>query len=324
MVAQGQTIVDVLSDVLRTLHLSGSLLVRCDLGPPWGLSVSPFDAPVFHALLSGRGWLTLQGRRHATEVAAGDIVVVPHGQAHTLSHALGARTERIVDLASDVGGDPCPTIQRGGPVETELVCGFFRLDRGDIHPLIRSLPPLLHLPASTPGASVDARSTITLIERERASGRPGGGAKLDRLIGVLFIDVILAWIGASGERPTGWIAALQDPQIHEALERIHSDPARSWSLRELAASAKMSRSAFAARFRDLAGQTPMQYVTAWRMQRAAHHLRAGARPVAAVAALAGYESEATFSRAFRRHVGVRPGEYRVRSLKAAEARLPLR
>jgi len=86
----------------------------------------------------------------------------------------------------------------------------------------------------------------------------------------------------------------------------------------------MSRSAFAARFRDLSGQTPMQYVTAWRMQRAAHHLRAGARPVAAVAALAGYESEATFSRAFRRHVGVRPGEYRVRSLKAAEARLPLR
>ena len=192
---------DVLSDVLRTFHLSGSLVVRCDLGRPWGISVSSFDAPVFHALLSGRGWLAVKGRRQATEIAAGDIVVVRRGQAHTLTHVPGARTERIVDLASDVGGDPCPTVQRGGPVETELVCGCFRLDRGDIHPLVRSLPPLLHLQASMLGASVDARSTIALIERERASGRLGGGAKLDRLIGVLFIDVILAWRRAGGLSP---------------------------------------------------------------------------------------------------------------------------
>jgi AraC-like DNA-binding protein len=301
---------DVLSDILDTVHLSGVLLGRAEFGAPWGASSEGISAPVFHIILSGNGFITLEGG-DPIPLGSGDLILMPHGHTHFLQSDPSAPTIRFTDL---MVGSPLrkPEVMRSGGdgAVTALACGRLAFDRNEMHPLLAQLPPLIHIRGGGNSAREWLELTSRLISDEIRADRIGTSALFDRLGGVLFIQVIRSYVESLPSDQAGWLGALRDPRIGAALELIHETPTHAWSVRELARKAGMSRSAFASRFKSLVGDTPMQYLTRWRMHRAAHHLRTGSLGVHEVAERVGYESSATFSKAFKRYIGAAPGAYR--------------
>jgi len=201
----------------------------------------------------------------------------------------------------------------GEGAETQLVCGSFRLERADAHPLLEFLPPLLHLRPAENAAAEWMEATLRFLARETREARPGTETIVSRLTDVLFVQVLRAWIETAPEGRGGWLGALRDRQIGAALAHLHRSPDRGWTNASLAEAVGMSRSRFAARFTALVGEPPLTYLSRWRLETAAGLLGDGALGLAEVAARVGYESEAAFSKAFRRRFGTPPGAYRRRA-----------
>lgn len=201
---------------------------------------------------------------------------------------------------------------RGGGegAETRLVCGSFRFERRDAHPLLELLPPLIHLrPAEAPAAEW-LEATLRFLAWETREAKPGTETIVSRLTDVVFVQVLRAWIEALPEGRGGWLGALRDRQVGAALALVHRAPERDFTNASLAAAVGMSRSRFAARFSALVGEPPLAYVSRWRLETAAGLLRDGALSLGEVAERVGYDSEAAFSKAFRRRFGSPPGAYR--------------
>jgi len=301
---------DVLSDILHAVHLSGAILGRAQFSMPWGVSSEGLTSPMFHIILSGNGFITLEGS-DPVPLETGDLIMMPHGHTHRLQSDPGTPTVKFTDL---MVGDPPrkPDVIRsgGGGAVTVVACGHLAFDRGEMHPLLAQLPPLIHIRGGGNGAHEWLETTSKLISNEIRAERIGSAALLDRLGGVLFIQVIRSYVESLPPDQAGWLGALRDPRIGGALELIHEAPAYAWSIGELASQVGMSRSSFAGRFKSLVGETPMQYLTRWRMHRAAHYLRAEGLGVLEAAERVGYESSATFSKAFKRYIGAAPAAYR--------------
>jgi len=302
--------VDVLSDILDTVHLSGVLLGRAEFSAPWGVSSEGISAPMFHIILSGNGFITLEGGE-PIPLRNGDLIMMPHGHTHRLQSDPSAPIVKFTDL---MVGRPLrkPEVMRsgGGGAVTAFACGHLAFDRGEMHPLLAQLPPLIHISGGADGVHEWLETTSRLISSEIRAERIGTAALFDRLGGVLFIQVIRSYVELLPPDQAGWLGALRDSRIGGALELIHETPAQAWSIGELACEVGMSRSAFAGRFKALVGETPMQYLTRWRMHRAAHYLRTEGLAVLEVAERVGYESSATFSKAFKRYIGAAPAAYR--------------
>ncbi len=301
---------DVLSDILQAVHLSGAILGRAEFRSPWGVSSEGLAAPMFHIILSGNGFITVDDGE-PVPLATGDLILMPHGHTHRLQSDLAVPTVRFTDL---MVGDPPrkPDIIRSGGdgAVTAIACGHLAFDLGEMHPLLAQLPSLIHIEGGGKGTHEWLETTAQLISSELRAERMGTAALLDRLGGVLFIQVVRAYVESLPPNRAGWLGALRDPRIGGALELIHGAPAHPWSIGELAYRVGMSRSAFAGRFKALVGETPMQYLTRWRMHRAAHCLRTEGLGVHDVAERVGYESSATFSKAFKRYIGAAPATYR--------------
>ncbi|MDH3968818.1 MAG: AraC family transcriptional regulator [Rhodospirillales bacterium] len=301
---------DVLSDILHAVHLSGAILGRAEFSSPWGVSSEGLTSPMFHIVLSGNGFIALEGGE-PIPLGTGDLIMMPHGHTHRLQSDRSVPTVKFTDLM--VGNPPRkPDIIRSGGsgAITAIACGHLAFDRGEMHPLLAQLPPLIHIRGGGNGAHDWLETTSQLISSELRAERMGTAALLDRLGGVLFIQVVRAYVESLPPNQAGWLGALRDPRIGGALELIHEAPAQAWSIGELACEVGMSRSAFAGRFKALVGETPMQYLTRWRMHRAAHYLRTEGLGVHDVAGRVGYESSATFSKAFKRYIGAAPAAYR--------------
>lgn len=301
---------DVLSDILHSVHLSGTLLGRAEFSAPWGASSEGISAPVFHMILSGHGFITLEGEA-PIPIATGDLMMLPHGHTHSLQSEPSAPVTKFTDL---MVGSPLrkPEVMRsgGGGAMTSLACGRLSFDQGEMHPLLSELPPLIHVKGGTTGNGEWLEVTSQLISNEIRADRIGSSALMDRLGGVLFIQVIRSYVESLPPDQTGWLGALRDPRIGGALELIHENPKKAWSIGEFASEAGMSRSAFAGRFKMLVGEAPMQYLTRWRMHRAAYYLRTEGLNIPQVADRVGYESDATFAKAFKRYIGTSPAAYR--------------
>ena len=196
---------------------------------------------------------------------------------------------------------------RSGGASTTLICGAVRFDHPIARNLVAILPALLDIQASDEPRASWMQAVFGLMAAEARAFRPGGEAVITRLADVLVIQALRAWIETAPAARTGWLGALQDPQIGRALALIHRDPARPWTLASLAHELAMSRSAFAARFTQLVDEPAMGYLTRWRMQLAQHALETEATTVAELAGRLGYQSEAAFARAFKRLTGVPPG-----------------
>jgi len=301
---------DVLSDILHSVHLSGTLLGRAEFSAPWGATTDGISAPVFHMILSGNGFITLDGET-PVPIATGDLLMMPHGHTHCLQSDPDAPVTKFTDM---MVGSPLrkPELMRagGGGAITSLACGRLTFDQGEMHPLLSQLPPLIHVKGGAGGTGEWLEVTSQLISNEIRTERIGSTALMDRLGGVLFIQIIRSYVESLPPDQAGWLGALRDPRIGGALELIHEAPEKAWSIGDLAGQVGMSRSAFAGRFKTLVGETPIQYLTRWRMHRAAYYLRTEGLNIPQVADRVGYESDATFAKAFKRYIGSSPAAYR--------------
>jgi AraC-like DNA-binding protein len=306
---------DPLGEALHVLRMSGSFYCRSELSAPWGLQLPAEPRSLwFHVVNAGGGWLDVEGAE-PRYLRPGDFALVPHGEGHRVRSDPDAHAPRVETLPHDYASDRYAVLRHGGGgAPTSLVCGTVRFG----HPAARNLMALLprivvvEAPATPvpPPETEWMQSTLRLIAAEASALRPGGEAVITRLSDILVIQAIRAWIARDPAGQTGWLGALQDPRIGRAMSLVHRHPARSWSVATLARETAMSRSAFAARFTELVGEPVMRYVTRWRMHVAVDMLQQDDVSVAELAVRLGYDSEAAFSRAFKRTVGMSPGAAR--------------
>lgn len=297
---------DVLSDLLATLRVSGGRYRASELGAPWGITFGVRRVATFHALLRGVCWLRVDSHRFA--LGEGDLVILLDGREHTLSDRPFGPAVRV-----DFDERPGRALARcGGPGPTSLlVCGEIEIVEAGSHPLLSSLPRLIHLPSST-GPNDVLGATLALIEMETARPRAGTATVVARLAEALFVQAVRLWVERE-RAPTGWIAAQRDPRLARVIAAMHDTPARGWSLPALAKIGGMSRTVLAERFQHIVGEPPVRYLSRLRMHLAARALLE--RPddtIDEIAARVGYRSSAAFARAFRRFHGVGPRTLRLR------------
>jgi AraC-like DNA-binding protein len=277
----------------------------------------------FHVLTAGGAWLEVEGEAPRA-LRPGDFILVPHGRGHVLRSAPAVAAPPVLDLDREGIGEHYEILRHGGGgAPAGLVCGALRVDHPAARQLVERLPPVVEIAAGgSPQASQAPQaewmqSTLRLMAAEAAALRPGGETVITRLADVLVVQAIRTWLETDPAARSGWLGALRDGQIGRALTLIHRDPARDWTVASLARELAMSRSAFAARFTELAGEPAMRYVARWRMHVARDLLREEGVTVGELASRLGYQSEAAFRRAFRRIIGVPPGAVRRRSPAAA-------
>jgi AraC-like DNA-binding protein len=324
--------IDVLSDLLRSVRLTGSIYWKAIFSDPFAVysddnvpvtlmpGLTPRQATAFHLIAEGECLLHLPRRSDVAPVRLkqGDMVLLPFGCDHILRKG-DASVVKVTDLSVcspvEEGVFHTFAMQHGGAgAATVLVCGY--VQAGDLfhRPIFRDLPTLLvESSARMPVTSMLA-STVKLILSEVENLRPGSREMLSRSMENLFIEMLRAYIGRLPEGTAGWLGALADPLVSRALQYIHAEPRRDWTVDELASHSGTSRSVLSERFKMILGQPPIQYLLNWRMQLASAALCDSSRSLADIATDAGYESVAAFSRAFKRSLGVPPGTWRQQNL----------
>ncbi len=304
--------VPMIGEALRYIQMSGVFYCPSHLSEPWGLALPPMDDCVwFHAVIDGVCNVEVDGE--LLTLRAGDLIVVPHGTGHRAWGATETETPIVLDLPHEYVTEHYAILRHGGGgTPTNVVCGGIRFEHPAARQLIDALPRFIHIAAARSSRADWMRATLDLMAEETQQTRPGGDAVISRLCDIVVLQAIRSWIEHDPAAQTGWLGALRDAQIGTAMARIHAEPARDWSVASLADEVAMSRSAFAARFTDLVGESAMRYVTRWRMH-VAHDLLRDGRTVASTATEVGYESEAAFSRAYKRVMGEPPRAARVRA-----------
>ena len=323
---------DTLSDLLRTVRLTGAVYFSVNASAPWvaeappSCHIGPHIMPgvdhviEFHVVASGECWGGLVGTDYQ-RLAAGDVVVFPHGDPHVLASAPGMRGVPDLDEYRLAGASRLPVAVRmggGGPERAEVICGFLGCDARPFNPLLAALPRMIHL-TPAPGREGVIESFIRLALSESMATQAGGECVLARLSELLFVDVVRRYISTLPPEQVGWLAGLRDEGVGRALAKLHDRPEQDWSLDTLAREVGMSRSVLAERFTHLVGVPPMQYLARWRMQRVSTLLSSTTMTLAEIAARVGYGSEAALSRAYKRWVGVAPASYRRRKRGDAPA-----
>lgn len=316
---------DVLSDVLKAVRLTGAIFFERHLHAPW-VGESPPSATIaslvmpeaqhvisFHAILSGSCWAELAGSSDSSKrFNAGDIVIYPMGDANVLSSAPGMRGLPDLQEYARPKDRPLPIVTRldnDGADYCHLVCGYFGCDARPFNPLLEALPRMLL--SQMPATAQNWLSSMLRVAAEQA-GRDDAGSEslLAKLAELMFIEVVRQYVVHLPEDSRGWLSGLKHRHIGHALRLIHGQPEKPWTLAELAHEVGLSRSVFADRFALHVGDSPMNYLGRWRMQLASRHLCIPGVSVAQVGAAVGYESEAAFNRAFKKYVGVPPGSWR--------------
>lgn len=303
--------VDPLGEALHFLRMSGVFYCRSEFTAPWGLALPPMHGCLmFHVVTSGRCWLEVAGAEPCA-LQPGDLALVPHGEGHRLSSQVGVQAAGLFDLPREYESDRYEVIRHGGGgAAVSMICAAVKFDHPAAFHLVRLLPTVIAVDAWSSPQMDWLQSTLRFITAEAKELRPGGETVITRLADILVIQAIRSWIAQDPAAQTGWLGALQDPAIGRAIAQVHRDPSRLWNVASLASEVAMSRSAFAARFTKLVGESPMHYVTRWRMHVALNLLKEDDSSLAILAGRLGYESEAAFSRAFKRFIGVSPGAAR--------------
>jgi AraC-like DNA-binding protein len=310
----------LLSDVLARIRLSGAIFLRGEYSAPWA-----FDSPesrdliqllapdaqrliLFHIMRRGRAWASANGQR--VEVKAGDLVVLPHAHRHLMGSMAPVKPIPIAELLPPPPWEGVPVCRfDGGGEDTEVVCGYLRCEEPLFNSFLRQLPPIFRVRPPLGPTTEWIQACINYALDERRHSRQGGAALLARLPELMFTEALRLHYEESPP-DTGWLAAINDPVVGRALALLHTEPARKWTVESLARRAATSRSVLDERFRTLLRQPPIRYLAEWRMQLAADLLRTTRLKLDAVAEKAGYGSEQAFSRAFQRHVGRSPAQWR--------------
>ncbi|AUT64351.1 AraC family transcriptional regulator [Paraburkholderia terrae] len=327
---------DAFSDVLRVVRLGGAVYLNADLTAPWcvvGEVTSDLCATFlpraerivsYHLITEGSCWAALvDDPASAIRVDAGELLVVPQGEAHLMGSSLDIEPapsdELMAKYLSTSPGEVMTLNFGGGGAHTRIICGFLACDDSLTNPVLSALPRLFKVDMRNDPQSAWLESSLKLAANEAADWRVGSAIVLARLSELLFVKAVQRCIESLPADRKGWLAGVGDRFVGRALAMLHAQPAYGWTVEELARKVGLSRSALAQRFTELLGQPPMQYLARWRLQVAAQTLRDGNQTLAAVAEQVGYESEAAFNRAFKREFGMPPASWR-RSKGLADGR----
>jgi AraC-like DNA-binding protein len=330
---------DVLSDVLRVVRLSGAVFFTADFSAPWAIE-SPIPemlasavmpeaecVVLFHILVEGECEVVCQ-RHPVTTMETGDVVVFPRGDQHTMRSHGAATPTPLASIYSPGGHDEPPQLSYGGGGRTSrFVCGYLNCDQR-FSPLVEALPTMLLVRSRDDYSAIDAvdasgsrptvvpqgsgtwlGTTLKFTINEARAARPGNAAMLGRLTELMFVEILREYMHRLPANQGGWLAGLNDVHVGKALRLLHANPMRNWTVDELARESAISRSTLAEKFTELVGDAPIRYLANWRMQLAKQMLREGAH-VQEVATRVGYESEAAFNRAFKRATGSPPAAWR--------------
>lgn len=316
---------DVLSEILKSVRLEGAFYLKAEFTAPWcvrtrfGLSRVENRLPgaeqvmFFHFLTAGSCKVRLADDRDEFVLQAGDLIVFPRDDEHVIGSDLQlvpveAYTTTPVD---ELPRDEFMEFRGGGNgTPTRFVCGYLAYNRSLSRPLLDALPRALHIPMGDGPAAALMHELLKQGVRESAAAQPGGHSILAKLSELMFVDALRRHIETLPPEGRGWLAAVRDAQVGKALALLHAEPTRAWSVDELGREVALSRSALAERFTALVGEPPMQYLMRWRLALAAQALRAGGDSIGRIAERSGYESEAAFSRAFKREFGRPPAAWR--------------
>jgi AraC-like DNA-binding protein len=303
----------VLADVLGASLLRNVVYRRLEATAPWGLRIPAKQRATFYVIARGAARLEIGDHVHA--LAAGDVAFLPRGTPHIVRDA--PRSKPITACEGNpcqTGARPSPGLRRigGGGALTSIITGFFALSGGRAPALLEAMPDVIALSPSDPSFHPWIGATVQLLVAESTASGPASTLVMQRLADVLLVQILRATVTARpSECPTG-LRALGDPPIHDALNLLHTRIATPWTVARLATSVGLSRSAFAARFAELVGEPPLQYLSRWRMARAAELLRDSTDGIAQIAGRVGYDSVPSFTKAFKRWQGLSPGAFRRR------------
>jgi AraC-like DNA-binding protein len=302
---------DIVSDLLRSVRVRSTIWCRSELRAPWGFGTDARGTAAFHVVTAGRCWLEVDGHDNQRRLNAGDLVVLPTGRRHWLRDDPATAAPGLERLLASHPLDQQHRLRGGGGgPRTALLCGGFALEGGDAHPLLGALPPVIHVRGVRGRPLPWVAATLRLLSAETSATAPGSEAVVSRLADTLLAQALRLALGELDANDGAQARALRDPRIATAVQRIHGEPQRPWTVGGLAAEVGLSRSAFAGRFRELVGEPPMRYLIRARLAHAAALLHTTDVGLAVIARRTGYESEFSFSRAFKRAFGVAPGAYR--------------
>jgi AraC-like DNA-binding protein len=320
---------DALSDVLKVAHLTGGVFLHAEFFAPWCMAIrvapelcAPLLGPAshlipYHYVVEGELQVRVEGGETFV-LGLGEVVLFPRNDPHMLGSDLDLPPAMGRDIIQPPKEGGLFSIRHGGDgARTRLVCGFLGGDSAHGNPVISALPAAMRLNIEEGGAAEWIRSTFQYAADELAASRPGSEAVLAKLSELLFVEAVRRYAETLPEGQTGWLAGLRDPYVARALGLLHRDLSRSWTVDALGRQVGLSRSALAERFTQLIGSAPMRYLASWRMQVAAQELRDTSASLAKVAQMVGYESEAAFSRAFKKAFGTAPATWRRSRSQAA-------
>ncbi|MFL6417352.1 MAG: cupin domain-containing protein [Bryobacteraceae bacterium] len=300
--------VDPITDVFTAMRVESIVYGRIELTTPWGLRFDKGDYACLGTVARGNAWLTVQGQEQPIAMAGGDCFCL-FAQMH--EYTLGHRPQAPAADMQDVARTKCGCVIRhgGGGALTTILGGKLTFDKANSKPLMDLIPPFIHVPNDRVQA-LPLQQTLQLFAAEAAQSNLGSSLILKRLADILLLQLIREYVSSSTCRETGWLRALSDPRIGGVLRSMHDNIEQPWTVGELASVAGMSRSAFAIRFKEVVGETPLDYLTRWRVYRAAVLLKEGNRNLTEIANAVGYDSDGSFNKTFKRIAGVTPGEYR--------------
>jgi AraC-like DNA-binding protein len=320
LVQQRAAKLDVLADILSITRLGATVIAQAELVPPWGLEIDPLAELAIHVVQRGSCWLRTLRPQQTIRMGSGDLVLVRSGIAHSISDSPRTKPRPHHEVLAAMPRR-LAALPRSRAHETTLVlCAKYLLQPVGPHPLISLLPPLVHLPAREAKRHGQLQLLLELLRGEGVDGGTGSHLVIPRLVDSLLVFVLRAWLDSQPAGADGWFGALRDPAIAKSLSLIHRHPGAPWSVERLAREVAQSRATFARRFAALVGETPLAYVTRWRMCLAAKLLCESDTSLDEVAARVGYETTAAFSKAFRRSHAESPGRFRIQHCRVLHRR----
>jgi AraC-like DNA-binding protein len=317
---------DVLSEVLKAVKLDGALFYNAEFSAPWcfrspaSRTVAPYLSPdsrhviIFHLLTEGHGYAQLEEDDRPVPLNAGDIVMVPHGDPHIMGNgSLVKPVDNEQELQRILSQGLKVSRQGGGGEITKFICGYMACEPQLSGVFLAGLPPIIKVHIRNDASGQWLENSLRYSVDNADASRPGGGVVLAKLSEVLFVETLRRYIALLHPEQTGWLAGVRDPEVGKVLALLHRKPAHPWTIASLGNEVGISRSVLAERFRRYLSETPIAYLTRWRLQLGAQMLKSTSSSVAQIAAEVGYESEPSFNRAFKREFGLPPARFRSRT-----------
>jgi len=298
---------DPLGETLYSLRLNGLIYAQSELSAPWGVDMPAMEGKMmFHIVTQGECWLRFSNG-DSVFLKPGEIALIPRGEGHRFSSELDIDCEPFFNIPVEMLSERFELVRYGGGGdETLLTCGVLSFDHAAGQKLIKQLPQIIHIKHGSVELPSQLQALIQLMADEVTNLNAGGETVVSNLADIIVIKAIRHWIEHDPKAAKGWLGALKDPKIGKALTAIHTHPEHTWTVDRLAEQAGMSRSSFSARFTDVIGTSVKQYVTEWRMGLARMRIMQSPVSLIELSEELGYQSEAAFSRAYKRVFGEPP------------------